>query len=68
MEYSLYSLNQSCNLNKLTLTTLIEKLNLIGFEVDDIFLEELSTNSNLTNIRLLISIPSNREDLLNENF
>jgi hypothetical protein len=51
MEYSLYSLNQSCNLNKLTLT-LIEKLNLIGFEVDDIFLEELSTNSNLTNIRL----------------
>jgi hypothetical protein len=52
MEYSLYSLNQSCNLNKLTLTTLIEKLNLIGFEVDDIFLEELSTNSNLTNIRL----------------
>lgn len=68
MEYSLYSLNQSCNLNKLTLTTLIEKLNLIGFEVDDIFLEELSTNSNLINIRLLISIPSNREDLLNENF
>jgi phenylalanyl-tRNA synthetase beta chain len=68
MEYSLYSLNQSCNLNKLTLTTLIEKLNLIGFEVDDIFLEELSTNSNVTNIRLLISIPSNREDLLNENF
>ncbi len=68
MEYSLYSLNQSCHLNKLTFTTLIEKLNLIGFEVDDIFLEELSTNSNLTDIRLLISIPSNREDLLNENF
>jgi phenylalanyl-tRNA synthetase beta chain len=68
MEYSLYSLNKSCNLNKLTLTTLTEKLNLIGFEVDEIFLEELSTNSNITNIRLLINIPSNREDLLNENF
>lgn len=68
MEYSLYSLNQSCNLDKLTLTNLINKLNLIGFEVDEIFLEELKTNPNLTNIRLLIKIPSNREDLLNENY
>lgn len=68
MEYSLYELNKSSNLNDLTLPTLIDKLNLIGFEVDDIFIEELRTNSLLTNIRLLIKIPSNREDLLNETF
>jgi phenylalanyl-tRNA synthetase beta chain len=68
MEYSLYNLNQSCNLDKLTLTNLVNKLNLIGFEVDEIFIEELKTNPNLNNIRLLIKIPSNREDLLNENY
>jgi phenylalanyl-tRNA synthetase beta chain len=68
MEYSLYTLNKSSELDHLTLTDLIDKLNLIGFEVDDIFLEELENNSNLNNIRLLIKIPSNREDLLNEIF
>jgi phenylalanyl-tRNA synthetase beta chain len=68
MEYSLYSLNQSCNLKNLTLTNLIDKLNLIGFEVDEIFIEKVKTNSNLENIRIQIKIPSNREDLLNENF
>jgi hypothetical protein len=49
MKYSLYSLNESCNLNKLTLTSLLEKFNLIVFEVEDIFFEELSTNFNVTN-------------------
>lgn len=68
MEYSLYDLNKSSNLNDLTLPTLIDKLNLIGFEVDDIFIEEFKTNPILNNIRLLIKIPSNREDLLNETF
>lgn len=68
MEYSLYTLNQSCKLNQLTFTNIINKLNLIGFEVDDIIREELLTNSNLENIRLLIKIPSNRDDLLNETF
>jgi phenylalanyl-tRNA synthetase beta chain len=68
MEYSLYHLNQASDLENLTLPMLTDKLNLIGFEVDDIFLEPLSTNLNLENIRLLIKIPSNREDLLNETF
>lgn len=68
MEYSLYDLNKSSNLNDLTLPTLIDKLNLIGFEVDDIFIEEIKINPSLNNIRLLIKIPSNREDLLNETF
>jgi phenylalanyl-tRNA synthetase beta chain len=68
MEYSLYTLNQSCNLKNLTLTNLIDKLNLIGFEVDEIFIEKVRTNLNIENIRILIKIPSNREDLLNENF
>lgn len=68
MQYSLYTLNQCSKLNNLTLTNLINKLNLIGFEVDEIFSEPLQTNSNIENIRLLIKIPSNREDLLNENF
>jgi phenylalanyl-tRNA synthetase beta chain len=66
MEYSLYSLNQQADLNILTLQDLINKLNLIGFEVDDIFQEPLKANPNLQNTRLLIKIPANREDLLQE--
>jgi phenylalanyl-tRNA synthetase beta subunit len=68
MEYSLYNLNQSCKLKQLSFTNIINKLNLIGFEVDDIFRDDLTTNSNLENIRLLIKIPSNRDDLLTETF
>lgn len=68
MEYSLYNLNQSCKLKQLSFTNIVNKLNLIGFEVDDIFRDELKTNPNLENIRLLIKIPSNRDDLLTETF
>lgn len=67
MEYSLYTLNQRINKTNLTSTELINRLNLIGFEVDEVFFEELTTNKFITNQRLLIKIPANREDLLNEN-
>lgn len=66
MEYSLYYLNKQANLNNLQISELIDKLNLIGFEVDDIFEEPLVTNPLLNDTRLLIEIPSNRQDLLNE--
>ena len=66
MEYSLYYLNKQANLNNLQINELIDKLNLIGFEVDDIFEESLVTNPLLNDTRLLIEIPSNRQDLLNE--
>jgi phenylalanyl-tRNA synthetase beta chain len=66
MEYSLYTLHQKTELSSLTLKELINKLNLTGFEVDDVFEESLKTNPSMQNIRLLIKIPANREDLLNE--
>ena len=37
MEYSLYYLNKQANLKNLKVNEIIDKLNLIGFEVDDIF-------------------------------
>lgn len=67
MEYSLYTLNQRINQTNLTSTELINRLNLIGFEVDEIFFDELTTNKFIKNQRLLIKIPANREDLLTEN-
>ena len=66
MEYSLYYLNKQANLNNLKIKELIDNLNLIGFEVDDVFEEKLPTNPLINDIRLLIEIPSNRQDLLNE--
>lgn len=66
MEYSLYKLNKKTRIAKLTSTEFIDKLNLIGFEVDAVCLEELSTNKFITDKKLLIKIPANREDLSNE--
>ena len=66
MEYSLYYLNKQAKLKDLKITEIIDKLNLIGFEVDDIFEESVMTNKFLNDTRLLIEIPSNRQDLLNE--
>lgn len=66
MEYSLYYLNKQANLKNLKVNEIIDKLNLIGFEVDDIFEEHVLTNHLLNDTRLLIEIPSNRQDLLNE--
>ena len=67
MEYSLYHLNKNVNLRDIKITDIINKLNLIGFEIDGIFNEDLLANKFVKNIRFLIKIPSNRQDLLNEN-
>ena len=66
MEYSLHTLNESSILKTLTSQNLIDELNLIGFEIDEVFEEQLLTNKNIDNLRLLIKIPANREDLLSE--
>ena len=66
MEYSLKKLNKNSKLNSLTINEIVNRLNLIGFEVDDIFNEKSINNQFLDNIRLLIKLPADREDLLNE--
>lgn len=68
MEYSLNYLNKKSNLKNLTLTYFTDKLNLIGFEVDDIFINKLKNINYCNTISLLLKIPSNREDLLIESF
>jgi phenylalanyl-tRNA synthetase beta chain len=68
MDYSLQNLNKNLKLNDLSLSKFVEKLNLIGIEVDDIFYEKLSTNIFVDNIVIVLKIPANREDLLNEKF
>lgn len=68
MEYSLQTLNERSDLKLLKTVDLIEKLNLIGFEIDDISNEDFIANRFLDNSKLLIKIPANREDLLNEKF
>ena len=68
MEYSLYTLNQRIKNTTLTVKEIINTLNLIGFEVDGVFVEEAITSPFITNQRLLIKIPANREDLFNESF
>lgn len=68
MEYSLINLNKNSKLNGLTLNYLINTLNLIGIEVDAISREKLKNNFLLENIKIILKIPSNREDLLIEHF
>lgn len=68
MEYSLQNLSSNALLKEIKLSTVIDQLNLIGFEVDDIFLNRSTINSSTDNCRLLIKIPSNRDDLLVEKF
>ena len=68
MEYSLHYLNQIAHLKNLSLSEIVNQLNLIGFEVDEIFYEKSNLNSFLDSIRIFIKIPANREDLLNETF
>ena len=68
MEYSLQTLNKIGELKNLKTHEIIDKLNLIGLEVDGVFKEQLETNKFVDNLRLEIAIPSNREDLLNEHF
>lgn len=73
MEYYLKHLNKIANLKNLTLTNFIEKLNLIGLEVDEIVFESLEVGKEkhkhpffLKDIGLTLKIPANRDDLLNE--
>ena len=68
MEYSLNYLNKRSNLEDLTLSYFIDKLNLIGFEIDDVFINKLKSNNYCTIINLLLKIPSNREDLMIQSF
>lgn len=66
MEYSLQNLNKQTQLNTITLEDIINKLNLIGFEVDDVIIQPLTFNPLIDDICLTLKIPANREDLLNE--
>ena len=66
MEYSLYDLNKVTDLKNLKIETLINRLNLIGLEVDDVMTKNIDLNSSLTDQILTIAIPANREDLLTE--
>ena len=52
MEYSLQSLTKQTELNEITLENIVNKLNLIGFEVDDIIIEPLIFNQFINDIRL----------------
>jgi len=66
MEYSLRTFYDRSNFKSLTLTQLVNYLNLIGFEVDEIDYEKNNRNPFLEDINLLLKIPANRQDLLNE--
>lgn len=66
MEYSLKTLNENSDLKDLQTSKIIERLNLIGFEVDGLITESTFLSSFEENLKLLIKIPANREDLLNE--
>ena len=68
MEYSLNHLNLISNLKELTISQLINSLNLIGLEVDEFTKKKLKSKYSLENLKIFLKIPSNREDLLNEDF
>lgn len=68
MDYSFQQLNKLVNVKKVTLENFVEKLNLIGLEVDAFSSKKMITNVFLDELRVLIKIPANREDLLNETF
>lgn len=66
MEYSLQQINKLANYKNLDVNTFVETLNLIGLEVDEIFIDKLEEKSTINDIRIEIKIPANREDLLSE--
>ena len=68
MEYSLNHLNLISNLKELTISQLINSLNLIGLEVDEFTKKKLKSKYSLENLKIFLKIPSNREDLLIEDF
>ena len=63
MEYSLVNLKQFVDFKNVTLSHFTNTLNLIGLEVDEIIISDIENNKN---IKLILKIPANREDLLNE--
>ena len=65
MEYSLSTLNNKSNFSSLSLTETINKLNLVGFEVDEVSFEK--SNSYSPDIKFLLKSPANRDDLFLEN-
>lgn len=68
MEYSLNHLSQVSNLKELSFSQFVNSLNLIGLEVDGISKKTIKLNHSLENIKILLKIPANREDLLIEDF
>ena len=68
MEYSLNHLNLISNLKELTITQLINSLNLLGLEVDEFSKKIIKPKYSLENLKIFLKIPSNREDLLIEDF
>jgi phenylalanyl-tRNA synthetase beta chain len=65
MEYSLSTLNNKSNFSTLSLNETINKLNLVGFEVDEVSFEK--SNSSSEDIKFLLKNPANRDDLFIEN-
>ena len=65
MEYSLSTFTNKSNLGNLTLTETINKLNLVGFEVDEVSFEKTGVYSQ--DIKFLLKSPANRDDLYLEN-
>ena len=65
MEYSLSTLNNKSNFSSLSLTETINKLNLVGFEVDEVSFEKYNSYSH--DIKFLLKSPANRDDLFLEN-
>lgn len=65
MEYSLSTLNNKSNFSTLSLSETINKLNLVGFEVDEVSFE--NSSSYFQDIKFLLKNPANRDDLLIEN-
>nr|AYO28677.1 phenylalanyl tRNA synthetase beta subunit [Neotessella volvocina] len=67
MEFSLLELKKTHFFNSLTLKNLINLLNTKGLEIDGYSISKLKENDFFENVQLLIKIPSNRQDLFNEN-
>jgi phenylalanyl-tRNA synthetase beta chain len=65
MEYSLSTLYRKSNLGLLNLSETINRLNLIGFEVDEVTFQKNSNYSQ--DIKFLLKSPANRDDLFIEN-
>lgn len=68
MKIDLRQLSNQINLKNLTLNKFVETLNIIGLEVDEIAFFQNEEEKNINEISLLLKVPANREDLMNENF